>query len=367
MVIKGITTVGKWIDGKWVRNAVDTVADTVSKTKGRWVDGKWVKEATQVFEDGKVYTKMKPRTSTVGTATSPIVREVTHTRLSEGMLPEELTANKMSDIITARYNTMRHRGNYRARILSIDLAKQLESKIYKPSLGIKVEETGTMWTYRKPHSITENILDFKTLPVERVSMSVNAHPDIINVLDGFIARGEVIVDGKILKTIKPPKAYYKIAAEPAKHFITQSDPVTMYFREPVTKEQLEAIKTITAPFKGVESVNKADKMFYSGILEDANWLSFAKENTPEDLYKLFKRAQSINPDLAKAVFIQSKGGKIPGINLKIYDIYDTTVDPMIKYIENYRYRISAGQHFTIEDFVNDYAKAVGKTGLDKMI
>ena len=85
MVIKGITTVGKWIDGKWVRNAVDTVADTVSKTKGRWVDGKWVKEATQTLENGKVYTKMKP-TTTVSTATRPVTREVVHTRLPEGML-----------------------------------------------------------------------------------------------------------------------------------------------------------------------------------------------------------------------------------------------------------------------------------------
>lgn len=74
MVIKGITTVGKWIDGKWVRNAVDTVADTVSKTKGRWVDGKWVKEATQTLENGKVYTKMKPTTLSTNTVVTDSIK-----------------------------------------------------------------------------------------------------------------------------------------------------------------------------------------------------------------------------------------------------------------------------------------------------
>lgn len=343
----------------------------------KWIGGKWVK----IFDESQVYTRMKPSksaldsskayikmessTSNIGTTTKSVTREVGHARLPEGMLPEELTSNDISKLITARYNVMRHSANYKSRIISTDLAKQLKVKSSTPSLGVKVEETGTMWTYRKPNTITDNILDFKVLPVERISMSVNAHPDIINVLDGFIARGEIIVNGKLIKTMQPPKAYYKITAEPLEHFVTQSDPITMYFREPITKEQLEAIKIITEPFKGLEEVSKADKLFHSGKLKEANWLSFARENTPEDLYKSFKRAQSINPELAQGVY-NNRGTKVPDINLKVYGTYDTSVSPMVKHMENYRYRISAGQQYAINSFIDDYFKAIGKAGFDRM-
>lgn len=79
MVVEKILTTGKWLNGKWVREAIEAVTETASK--GRWVNGKWVKEATQVVEEtapkskvlvnfttkpataplenGRVYTKMK--------------------------------------------------------------------------------------------------------------------------------------------------------------------------------------------------------------------------------------------------------------------------------------------------------------------
>lgn len=341
--------------------------EKVIASTGKWINGKWVKETIRTFEDGKVYTKMKFTTPcTKSSTTSPVIKKPAHTRLPEGMLPEELSSNDISKLITARYNAMRHCGNYKSRIISTDLARELKVKINTPDLGIKVEETGTMWTYRKPNTITDNILDFKILPRERISMSVNAHPDIINVLDGFMARGEIIVNGKVIKTIKPPKAYYKITAEPLEDFVTQSDPITMYFIEPVTKEHLEALKIITEPFKGLEDVSKADKLFHSGKIEGASWLSLARENTPEDLYKAFKHALSINPILAQGVY-NLRGTKIPHINLKIYDTYDTSVTPMVKQMENYRYRISAGQQYAIDSFIDDYVKALGKSDLDIMM
>ena len=74
-----MVAIGQWINGKWVRAAVEAITETASR--GRWVNGKWVKEATQVVEEsapkskslvnfttkpttaslesGKVYTKMK--------------------------------------------------------------------------------------------------------------------------------------------------------------------------------------------------------------------------------------------------------------------------------------------------------------------
>lgn len=362
-----VLAIGKWINGKWVKAAAEAITETASK--GRWVNGKWVKEATQVLEEGKVCTKMKSSTSTVGTVTSPVLKEATHTRLPEGMLPEELSSNTISRIIRTRYNTMRHGANYEKRIISADMAEQLKIKSCTPCFGINIEGGlggGTMWTYRKPSWMSDNILDFTVLPTERVSMSVNAHPDIINVLDSFIARGEIVVNGKVFKTIKPPKAYYKICANPIEHFPTQSDPITLYFREPVSKEQLEAIKQITEPFRGIDEVSIADKLFHSGKVEGANWLSHARENTPDDLYRAFKRAQGIDTKLAQAVY-NERGTKIKDISMNVYDIYDTSVSPMVLNMENYRYRISAGQQYAIDSFINDYIKALGRTGFDIMM
>lgn len=63
---------GKWINGKWVKTATETVTETVSK--GRWVNGKWIKEATQPLENGRVYIKMKTATSTARTTTEPPIK-----------------------------------------------------------------------------------------------------------------------------------------------------------------------------------------------------------------------------------------------------------------------------------------------------
>jgi len=50
MVIgKTAITVGKWINGKWIKTVAETATDTVAK--GHWVNGKRVKEATQVVEE----------------------------------------------------------------------------------------------------------------------------------------------------------------------------------------------------------------------------------------------------------------------------------------------------------------------------
>ena len=356
-----VLAIGKWINGKWVKAAAEAITETASK--GSWVNGKWVKEATQVLEEGKVYTKMKSSTSTVGTVTSPVLKEATHTRLPEGMLPEELTSDSINKLINSRYNSMRHKCTYNSRIISADLAKQLEVQSLSPSNGINVEAGETMWVYRKPLSITDNILDFTVLPTERVSLSVNAHPDIINVLDSFIARGEIVVNGKVLKTIKPPKAYYKICAKPIEHFPTQSDPITLYFREPVSKEQLEAIKQITEPYRGIEEVSLADKLFHNGRIEGASWLSHSRENTPEDAYKAFKRAEAVDDNLATGVarYVKSMY-RIPAKSLNVRKGYDHFAQ-----MENYRYRISAGQQYAIDSFINDYIKALGRTGFDRIM
>ena len=70
--------------------------------------------------------------------------------------------------------------------------------------------------------------------------------------------------------------------------------------------------------------------------------------------------------LAQAVY-NERGTKIKDISMNVYDIYDTSVSPMVLNMENYRYRISAGQQYAIDSFINDYIKALGRTGFDRMM
>ncbi len=355
MVIKGITTVGKWIDGKWVRNTVDTVADTVSKAKGRWVDGKWVKEATQTLENGKVYTKMKP-TTTVSTATRPVTREVVHTRLPEGMLPEEMSMVDIRRLFNSRYKAMRYGDKTIIRNATPEQASKFHFAIKAESKGISIDDE-VDWIYRKPSTFTDRIQSFKVIPKERVSMNINAEPELISALDRYIANGEVIVNGKLFKTVQPPHAYYKIdtGLDKTGSFWHRTDPITMYFREPVTAEQLADITQITKQYSCSTPVT-----FPTGTLKSANWLSHAKEHSPEDLYNLYKRALKIDPKLAEAIEVKlTKGGHAPLPSI------DYGKD--LPYIERFRYRISEGQYLAIESVVNDFEKALGKSGLDRMM
>lgn len=365
MVIeKAILATGKWINGKWVRAAAEAVTETASK--GHWVNGKWVKEATQVVEETAPKSKAlinfatEHATSTVGTVTRPILRKVAHTRLPEGMLPEEMTARDIRLAIGARLTASRFSEKYPTRILSEDMNKLLKSKMNRISKGIRLEGAGGVeiegdWIYRKPSYMTDMITKFHTIPKERVTMSLNAHPDIIDVLDRFITKGDVIVNGKVIKTITPPKAYYKLCPEPA-DFVNRADPVIMYFRECATKEQLEALKIITEPYK---SVSLPDVILNSGgRIGGSNWLSHVKEHSPDDLYNLYMRAKALSPELAEGINnCGVKAFKVPDV------IYKEFSHPM----ERFRWRTHEGLYSAIESFVNDFEKALGKTGFDRMM
>lgn len=355
MAIGKLALAGKWINGKWVKTATEAVTDTVA-TKGRWVDGKWVKEATQPLENGKVYTKMKLKTSPVEATTSPVTREVAHTRLPEGMLPEEMTPSDIGKLMWKRYQNSRFEKDYSCRGMSkIENSEFLKHKILKKRSNILIDNEED-WVYRKPAYMTDRIKDFQILPQARVSMNLNAKPEVIEVLDRYISKGEVVVNGKVVRTVTPPKAYYKVAADDS--FFTRSDPYTMYFREPVTEQNLHDIVQITEPFKCSKDVY-GDMIFSSGQLTSAKWLSFSPEHSPEDLYKLYKRAKSISPILGEGVITNSGifANKVPNI---IYPEYSER-------IERYRFRISEGHYFSIESVINDFEKALGKTGLDKTI
>ena len=321
---------GKWINGKWVKTATGTVA------KGHWVNG-------------RVYTKMKTTTSTARTTTSPATIEVAHTRLPEGMLPEEMTIADIRHLFNARYTAMRY-GKFPKKI-NPSTKSEFYSTVKSNDRGMYLEETDE-WLYRKPNWITDSIVSFRIIPKERISMNVNPDPELIRVLDRYIASGEVVKDGKIIRTVTPPKAYYK-STDVLEAYEARQDPITMYFREPATKEQIADIVEITKPFQA-PSVAR----FPTGAVESAHWLSHAKEHSPEDLYQLYKRAMNIDPKLGEAINRRvTIGNRVKGV--------DYGKD--LPLIERFRFRISEGQYQAIESVVNDFEKALGKTGFDRTV
>lgn len=337
---KVVSTTGKWVKTIVTNNAVP---------KGRWLNGKWVKDVAQPLENGRVYTKMKTTTSTIGTATSPVVLEATHTRLPEGMLSEEMSMVDIRRLFNDRYKAMRF-GKFPKKI-NPSTEREFYSTVKSNDRGMYLEETDE-WLYRKPNWMTDSIVSFKVIPKERISMNVNPDPELIRVLDRYIASGEVVKEGKVIRTVTPPKAYYK-STDVLEAYESRQDPITMYFREPATKDQIADIVEITKPFQA-PSVAR----FPTGAVDGAHWLSHAKEHSPEDLYQLYKRAMNIDPKLGEAINHRVIiANHVKGI--------DYGKD--LPLIERFRFRISEGQYQAIESVVNDFEKALGKTGFDRTI
>ncbi len=329
----------------------------------KWIDGKWVKEATQVVEEtvpkSKALIKPEFRAKLAGSAsttTSPVAREVEHTRLPEGMLPEEMSMVDIRRLFYDRYKAMRYGDKAIIRRATPEQANKFHSAIKSESKGILIDDE-VDWIYRKPCTITDRIQSFKVIPKERISMNINAEPELISALDRYIANGEVVINGKVIKTVKPPQAYYKVdtGLDETGSFWSRTDPITMYFREPATAEQLADITQITRRYSCSTPVT-----FPTGTLKGANWLSHAKEHSPEDLYQLYKRALRIDPKLAEAIEVKvtkSGYGRLAGVDYGVG----------LPYIERYRFRMSEGQYQAIESVVNDFEKALGKSGFDRIM
>ena len=214
-IIPLVKTMVKRIDGKWVEVAVDS---TLTKSKA--------------LIKPEFRAKLARSASVV---TTPTTREVAHTRLPEGMLPEEMSMVDIRRLFNDRYQTMRYGDKSIIRRATQEQANRFYSAIKSEPKGILVDNE-VDWIYRKPNRITDRIKSFQVLPKERVSMNINAEPELITALDRYIANGEVVVNGKVIKTVKPPQAYYKVdtALDEAGSFWNRTDPITMYFREPAT-------------------------------------------------------------------------------------------------------------------------------------
>jgi hypothetical protein len=332
----------------------------LAKTMVKRIDGKWVEVAVDsTLPKSKALIKPEFRAKLARSAsavTTPTIREVAHTRLPEGMLPEEMSMVDIRRLFSDRYKTMRYGDKSIIRKATPEQANRFHSAIKSQSKGILIDDE-VDWIYRKPSSITDRIQSFKVIPKERISMNINADPELVSALDRYIANGEVIVNGTVIKTVKPPQAYYKIdtGLDETGSFWTRTDPITMYFREPATTEQLSDIVQITRQYSCSTPVT-----FPSSTLKGASWLSHAKEHSPEDLYQLYKRALRIDPKLAEAIEVKvtkSGYGRLAGVDY----------GAGLPYIERYRFRMSEGQYQAIESVVNDFEKALGKTGFDRMM
>jgi hypothetical protein len=342
-ISKVITSCGKWVNGKWIRVATKTIPETVPK--GCWKNGKWVKEVTQPLENGHVYTKVG---TTVSKTTNPITKTVTHTRLPEGMFPEEMSEADIRKLFNTRYKAMRY-GKYPKKFPSNE--NEFYNNVKSNDRGMYLEATDE-WYYRKPNWMTDSIVAFKVIPKERISMNVNPDPELIRVLDRYIAKGEVVKDGKIIRTVTPPKAYYK-STDIIEAYEGRQDPITMYFREHATKDQIADIVEITAPFQA-PSVAK----FPTGTVVSAHWLSHAKEHSPEDLYQLYKRALKANSKLGEAINNRVIiSNRVNGIDY----------GKGLPLIERFRFRISEGQYQAIESVVNDFEKALGINRFERTV
>lgn len=225
------------------------------------------------------------------------------------------------------------------RIISSDFSN--EAKLFKN--GMSVENSGD-WLYRKPEAINYNILDYQVFPKERISLNTLADKKLLDVLDRYFANGEIIIDGKILKKISPPVGYYKCPVD-NNDWIHRTDPITLYFKEKISSSVIEDIKAITCPFKNSQLVPKTDKVFLAGEIKGADWLSYSKEKSPEELLKQLNEIRKINPKLADGIFAYLRA-----YGLRISPASTTPLERL--------YRISAGQQYAIDSVIKDYGSGL---------
>lgn len=217
-----------------------------------------------------------------------------------------------------------------------------------PHHGMSIEQNGD-WNYHKSPIVKHNILDYKIFPKYRISLNCVANGNLFLALDEYFSLGKI--NGKVVRS-NPVNGYYKTPRRGDDNmWLTRSDPVTLYFMEEVDNQLIEDIKEITKPYRNPIKTPKTDKVFAQGQLKDAEWMSYSKESQPEDLVKLMKRAENLNPDLAREIHMLAKADGISVINEKgkIKSLVEGDVYTRL-------FRISAGQYYAINEYVDEYER-----------
>ncbi len=259
--------------------------------------------------------------------------------------------------LNRRYEELRQANYTSSRIVDKEWAKKAEN----PANGMEVEnytvdggvKEQANWNYRKSAAIKHKILDYKIFPKERISLNCVADGRLITALDKYFSAG--IVDGKIVRSA-PVNGYYKTPRfDDDNMWLTRSDPITLYFMEPVDKQTLEDIKKVTAPYQNPQKLAANDLVFAEGLVKGAEWMSHLPENQPEDEVRLMKKVEKLNQELAEAIY-----GFMNACGKAVTDEFGKKVRLVEGDKYTTLYRISAGQHYTIKEAVNNFIRSNSK-------
>ncbi len=246
--------------------------------------------------------------------------------------------------IKLKYENLRQADFPESRIVDKNWSTNAEI----PHHGMSIEQNGD-WNYHKSPIVKHNILDYKIFPKYRISLNCVANGNLFLALDEYFSLGKI--NGKVVRS-NPVNGYYKTPRRGDDNmWLIRSDPVTLYFMEEADNQLIEDIKEITKPYRNPIKTPETDKVFAQGQLKDAEWMSYSKESQPEDLVKLMKRAENLNPDLAREIHMYAKADGISVINEKgkIKSLVEGDVYTRL-------FRISAGQYYAINEYVDEYER-----------
>jgi hypothetical protein len=132
--------------------------------------------------------------------------------------------------------------------------------------------------------------------VDRISLNVKADRNLLLELDRLLETGEYInKQGQMVK-IDVPAGEYKTPPN-LSEWTKRHDPITMYFSEQVSTELETAIAEITEKYARQSTNGKA----LMNSLEDKPWIAHESYITVEQAQALYRRAQSLSPELANGI------------------------------------------------------------------
>jgi hypothetical protein len=167
----------------------------------------------------------------------------------------------------------------------------------KPTNLVQVKDENG-WHYRMPYSFSKhpraNFRIPKNVEEGRISIAALANDQLIQTLDEYVAKKRL--------------AYYKTPTS-SDQWTERHDPITMYFKEPVTPE----IKAELAQIMNNKNFNRA--MFKPNPLTGdkfATGLAYETSANDERIQKEIQKFNQISPQAAQAVknFLTSKDGKL---------------------------------------------------------
>ncbi|MBY0403418.1 MAG: hypothetical protein K2X66_05935 [Cyanobacteria bacterium] len=137
------------------------------------------------------------------------------------------------------------------------------------------------WFYRLPKNRKAMGWSTHESSIDRVSLNVHGHPELIQALDQYFATGKV-------------KGYYKTPDEKMTHWLKRHDPITLYFHEPLTPAMEQDIVAMAQKFIRTPEDVLVGRKIAPGV---------AVEKTPTvlEIQEAVSQAKKIDPNLGGAV------------------------------------------------------------------